>query len=510
MRIAAVTVLTVLALGAGSEARGYEFEIDARTSGQAYSVRWFRFSEPDRLLNRRRLTQTLGLEVWDLLAPDVDAGRPDAPPLAPFQLYFSTQLRVDHDFGEYEQGDTIYATGPGMSARSTAQGAIPELGADNFGLEVLHAFIGARGIGGIVDAELGRQVIVDNLDWFAFDGLHVRVRLPFHLAVEGQTGFLVRDSSPAGYSNFAPDGTSQSHCQGFLPDIGAFVASPDCPQESQPAPTFGAAIETRGLPDFSARVSYRRTISATADGVYPDTRGEAPGWGVLEEKLSADVRGRVFGGDLVPWASARWNLLLGLIDEAHAGFRVALGWSQSVTVEALYSYPSFDGDSIFNVFSTEPYWDARATWDLWPGHGTVRGYLRGFYRRFAGEDGEPTTGNAAGAGLGVNWKPGRDGSLRVDLSYEDGYGGLRAGGDLSGRWEISKRFGIEGRASVVHFEEDELADLHATTVGIQAGGVWRIGPGIAVHLLGEENSNRFDGSQLRLLAVLDLAFQPEH
>src|SRR5215468_267564 len=403
MRTAAVTVLTVLAFGAGRDARGYEFEIDARTTGQAYSVRWFRFSEPDRLLNRRRLTQTLGLEVWDLLEPDFDAARPDPPPLAPFQLYFSTQLRVDHDFGEYEQGDVIYTSGSG-TGRSTALAAIPELGADNFGLEVLHAYLGARGIGGIVDAELGRQVVVDNLDWYAFDGLHVRVRLPFHLAVEGQAGFLVRDSSPVGTSSFAPDGTSASHCLGFLPDVGAFVASPDCPQQDQPAPTFGGAVETQGLGDFSARVSYRRTVSATAD-VYPNTRGEAPGWGVLEEKLSGDVRGRLLGGDVAPWASARWNLLLGLIDEAHAGVRVALGASGAVTVEALYSYPSFDGDSIFNVFSTEPYWDARATWDVWPGHGALRGYLRGYFRRFASVDGDATSGVAAGGGLGGQWKP---------------------------------------------------------------------------------------------------------
>src|SRR5262249_32621818 len=163
---------------------------------------------------RRRLTQTLGLEVWDLLEPDADPassyGRPDAPRLAPFQLYFSSQLRVNHDFGEYEQGDIIYSTGPGMSARTTALDAVPQIGADNLALEVLYAYLGARGIGGIVDAELGRQVVVDNLDWYAFDGLHVRVRLPFHLAVEGQAGFLVRDSSPVGYSNFTPDGTSLS------------------------------------------------------------------------------------------------------------------------------------------------------------------------------------------------------------------------------------------------------------------------------------------------------------
>src|SRR5215470_13733185 len=169
MRIAAA----LLALGVAAPAGGYELSITARTIGQAYSVRWYRFSEADRLLNRRHLTQELGLEAWDILEPDRDDA---GPPRAPFQLYVSTELRVDHDFGEYAQGTIKYAASSGGTLRDDAVTVVPEIGADSYNLEILHAFVGARGIGGAVDAELGRLLLVDNLDWYSLDGLHVRVR----------------------------------------------------------------------------------------------------------------------------------------------------------------------------------------------------------------------------------------------------------------------------------------------------------------------------------------------
>src|SRR5258708_6773155 len=115
-------------------ARGYDFEISAQTIGQGYQLRWIRFSEPDRLLNRNRLTQSLGLDAWNILEPPFDPGRPDQPPLAPFNLYFTSSLRVNHDFGEFTQGDTIYASAPGMTTSEPVTAAVPELGSESFDL----------------------------------------------------------------------------------------------------------------------------------------------------------------------------------------------------------------------------------------------------------------------------------------------------------------------------------------------------------------------------------------
>jgi hypothetical protein len=501
---------------ASGVAYGYDFAVDARTIGQGYQLRWYRFSEPDRLLNRRRLTQSLGLEVWNILEPAFDPGRPDPPPLAPFDLYVSSSLRIDHDFGDYVQGDTVYATTPPQRTTQPATTAVPELAAEDVGLEILYAFVGVRGVLGVLDAELGRQLLVDNLDWYAFDGLHATARLPAHLALEAHAGLLVRDSSPLGSATQEPDGTGSAQCVAFLADTSTFIETPDCKQRQAAAPTFGVALATRGLRELSARISYRRSIAETANGLYPDTRGEAPAWGVIEEKLSASARAVLLDAAVVPYAAARWNLVVGGIDEAQVGVRLAYG-DHALTPELQYSLPSFDGDSIFNVFASEPFWDARLTYDVWPGRGRLRGYARGFYRRFQNDTnglapGETVAASAgaAGGGLGARWsEPGR-GNVRLDLFYEDGFGGLRAGGDASGRWRIGRRITIEGRASLVRFDEDSLPNLYATTFGVQAGGVVTLGPGMALHLLAEENTDRFESSQLRLLAILDLAFEPEH
>ena len=64
--------------------------------------------------------------------------------------------------------------------------------------------------------------------------------------------------------------------------------------------------------------------------------------------------------------------------------------------------------------------------------------------------------------------------------------------------------------SLIRFRDDLLADYQGISFGAQAGGRWVIGEGVALHLLAEENVNRIDTSQFRLIAVLDLAFAPEH
>src|SRR5690606_41081612 len=47
-------------------ASAYEFELRARTIGQASDLLGVRFSTADLVLARRRFTQTVALDVWDL------------------------------------------------------------------------------------------------------------------------------------------------------------------------------------------------------------------------------------------------------------------------------------------------------------------------------------------------------------------------------------------------------------------------------------------------------------
>lgn len=511
---AALLALAAVVFGA-SPVGAYDFEIGATTIGQGYQLRWFRFSERDRLLNRRRFTQSLRLHIWNILEPPVDPAFPDKRRKAPFDLYFTTSMRFDHDFGSYASGDTRYPLG-GMTIVEDAIDAFPDLANQHMELDVLYAYVGGRRLFGFLDFQLGRQLTVDTLDWYSFDGLHLRVRTPWWFALETHGGLGVRSSSLFGSPTHEPDGTSTSGCMVF--DEGdlrwATGADSECEQRDRLMPTFGFAAETYGRRNLQARVSYRRAFSRTDFDVYPDAG--SPTWGVNEEKLMASVRGNFAQGGVVPWVAARWNFLFGQIDEANAGLRLA--WAQhAITPEAIYSMPSFDGDSIFNVFSTEPYRDLRVTWDVWPGRGRLRAYARGWLRLFDHSDeGRLASGEkvesenrTTGAGVGARLRFPDRGFARLDLFWEDGYGGLRAGGDVSARWRLRRDLSLEGRVSVIRFDEDSLEGLHATTFGAQGGGRWILGEGIALHLLAEENINRFHASEFRLMGLLDLAFQPE-
>src|SRR5215467_5325396 len=133
--------LAMLAGATERSARAYDFEIASRSSAEAYRVRWFRFSEADRLLDRRRFVQTLGLEVWNLLEPPGEDRAGDGELLAPFQLGVSAEMRFAHDFGDYVRGDITYPVGSSMTARDSATNVVPELRDDDQHLELLYGYV---------------------------------------------------------------------------------------------------------------------------------------------------------------------------------------------------------------------------------------------------------------------------------------------------------------------------------------------------------------------------------
>ena len=193
-----------------SPARAYDFEVRALSVGQGYQLRLFRPLTGDVLANRRRFTQTLTLDIWNIgKAPRYALY--DAR-LEPGANYFvSAFVRIDHDFGEYTRDDIDVG-----ARRFDATDLIPELQGSNLALDVLYAYGGGRGIAGVFDVEVGRQLMVQSLDWWSFDGALVRAHTPWHLSVEAFAGTRVLDSSPAGSAAHEPDGTG---CAQFAEDV---------------------------------------------------------------------------------------------------------------------------------------------------------------------------------------------------------------------------------------------------------------------------------------------------
>ncbi len=482
-------------------ALAYDFDLNVRTLGQGYQVRRFAGSGVTELLNRRRLTQLLDLRVYDL-EPDSweQRGAPVDDGGDGGHLSVELTMRFDSDFGDF------------MLGRPRGLDEIRELQQNQ--VDVLAAAVVARNLGDRIDLRLGRQMVFDLGDFYAFDGAHAAVALAHRLSVEAFGGLQVRGDLPLGSPIYELDGTSS----------GSRDPATGPAQSSALLPTAGAAVGLDRGRGVAARVAYRRTWSETAR-----PQPGAPASGVNEEKvgLTAEAawRGTVFVA-----GALRYNLLLGVFDDQQAVLRARLGARHAVQVEHVRLVPTFDGDSIWNVFAAGAFRDLRAGWDARVGAG-VTTHVRGFHRAFAGarEDGD---GGAWGANAGAALR--RPGSiLRADLYLDEGHGqiareiGGKRGADVSGRLVLAPgRLELEGRLTGYSWrtggredgsgsggpggggQSGRPATRDGIVFGAQIGGRYQMTQGMHVHLLVEDNVGTYYRSQFRALAVVDVEVAP--
>ena len=188
----ALAVVVCLALAA-SDGHAYEFEVRARTVGQGYNLRSFRLLDGNLSLDRRRFTQTLSLDIWDLTNRLRDRRRYDLGRVSGPTVYISTYLRLDHDFGSWATGSLVV-----NSAVFDVVDLIPGLENELIALDVLYGYAAAEDLaGGWLDLYAGRLLEIDNLDWMSFDGIKARVETPHHIAVVAFAGLRVREATPA-------------------------------------------------------------------------------------------------------------------------------------------------------------------------------------------------------------------------------------------------------------------------------------------------------------------------
>ena len=207
----------------------------------------------------------------------------------------------------------------------------------------------------------------------------------------------------------------------------------------------GALALDRALP-VEARVAYRRVFSAT-EAAAPGY----PAYGINHESLSLTGAAH-FRDKLFVTAGARYNLLLGLWDDQQMALRVRWRGRHQLSFEYAYLAPTFDGDSIWNIFGAGAYADLRAGYDLelsavWRAH--LRGFERAFVDAPAGRTSygcllrssfssfESPCTRAYGGNAGLDGR-GQRGRARLDLFAEGGTGGWKLGGDLSGGWPCGR------------------------------------------------------------------------
>jgi hypothetical protein len=534
-------VAAVVLTAGTAPAHAYEFWLRAQTIGQAYQLREYRLIGPDLFLGRRRYTQTLALRIWDV--GDLAAARREAHrPERGLRITWQSYLRIDHDFGDYTSGRvTLPLSAP---VRRDALDVIPELSESVASLDLLYGHVE---LAGLVDdrlaLQIGRVLADDGWGTAGLDGIAARFDVPsLPLAVSASAGLRVRASSPLGVAAYELDGTSGAACQEYVegptPGSGTWklidrnraitnhrLASDFeyCPQRDALQPTAGFSVATSRARGFGAELGYRRTWSRSAGligpvdrldypdlGLYPNDFGQAPGSGVDEERIWARAHGafRVRGIAVAPYADVRYSPLHAAIDRADAGVRLSRG-THTLEPSIEYFYPTFDGDSIFNVFSLEPTTDLRLGYQR-AGRVSIRAasWLRAYHH-------EPGTSSVAGGvDLGIGHSFGPTWRTRIDALWDDGYGGRRAGASASAGWHPSPAFWLRGRAITLGVARDDQAQGASArpryvTTSTVLSTTWRLTDGVALHTIFEADHDAIHDLQSRAIGMFDLAFAPE-
>src|SRR5262245_10123802 len=537
MRRASVVFAILASLA--SRADGYEFWLRAQTIGQAYQLRDYRLVGPDLFLGRRRFTQTLALRIWDV--GDFALNRRIAHlPERGLRVSWQSYLRIDHDFGDYTNGRITTS-----QFRRDALDVIPELGESAVALDLLYGYLQVEGLfDDRLTLRIGRILADDGWGTTAYDGASAKLELPPPIAVQASAGFRVRAASPMGLASYELDGTSGAGCREYVegptPGSGTwklidrnrtitnttFASDFEyCPQREVNQPTASVSLTTSRTRSWGAEIGYRRTESATVGvigpvdrlafpdlGLYPNEFGQAPKTGVNEERLYARAHAdfHVAGVAISPYADARYSLLEAVLDRADLGVRVKQG--NHVLEPAIeYFFPTFDGDSIFNVFSIEPTTDFRLGYQY---TGALRGTASAWVRRYAHEDGTASTARGLTASLEHPIAHGWTG--RVDALWDDGYGGRRIGATGEVAWRPQLDFWVRGRVIGldVRRDRDGVPASYAEPAAIGIGSTvvsttWRVADQVAVHGIAEADYDAIHSLQTRVIAVLDLAFQPE-
>ncbi len=545
-RRALITAAVAVAVAIPAPADAYEFWLRSQTIGQAFQLREYALVGPDVILGRRRFTQTLALRIWDI-GDFAKQRRISRLPERGIRISWQSYLRVDHDFGSFANGRIT----EGLQRRD-ALDIIPELEETLINLDVLYGYAEVAGIADDrVSLRVGRIPFDDGWGASALDGGAARVELPqligrAAIAISAAAGLRVRQSSPVGLSSYELDGTAGAACREYVEaatagtgtwklidrnrEINGSRFSSDlefCPQRDRLQPTVAIAIATSRLRRFGAELGYRRTWSSTVgligpvdrldfadQGLYPNEFGQAPDSGVNEERLHARVHGEWKRDALSigPYANARFSLLHAAFDRVDAGVRLARG-PHSLEPSVEYFLPTFDGDSIFNVFSIEPTTDLRLRYRH---DGAVRATASAWVRKYTHPDDTSSLAGGLDAGAERAFTPRWRG--RVDALWDDGYGGRRIGASGAAAWRPYNTMWLRGRAIVLGVASDEGA---ATASGNQPGRqryvttstvgsiTWKIGQAAALHALVELDHDEIHDTQTRAIAILDLAFAPE-
>ncbi len=345
--LGALVAVVVGALSA-SPASAQGLSLTTRTIYHAYQLQLQPTLADGPLRNVNRFYQTLDASGFGLAGSDLDA---------------TLSLRFLTDLGTGFGRDTPAGVGvPGISGASQ--------------VDLLFAYADWRDvIRDRLDLRFGRQLLLDDLDWYVFDGLkltgHLYEEGVDHLDVELYAGLPVLFDVTFSSDALLNDGVQQYDGQYPLPGL-----------------VLGGAAFLRAFDELSASVAYRQEVQFRGDS--PVVFGAAP---ISDRRLAASASAGTIGlqesrvggsvgytyrpANLDLYGHATWDLLVGALEQARGGVSYNPNRTLHFGGEYLRVRPRFAGDSIFNFFNIFPYDRGRleVSWQPYPGLMLEAGYL---------------------------------------------------------------------------------------------------------------------------------------
>jgi hypothetical protein len=482
-----------------SAAWAIDADVQSDSNAQFYDVR---SPTGETVLARRRFTTTLAISGYELL--DQPLNDPDAP-----QLLFRARFRYDADYG----------VGGGETNPATPTTFVPGLYSQQ--VDLMYGYIeGRRFLKGILGFKVGRQYVTDVLGWYSFDGGEVRITTPFDVAVEAYGGLEQRGGMPLSTSRFEADGIWRGDRTNYDPSLYPSYQPADI------APVFAVAAETTGVTWAHARVTYRRVLdtgtsntSEFASGLYEPA--SYSGVRISTEKLGASA-----DATLAKLGSARAGLVYDFynarLGSAYANIDAFVAKGFTLGVDYQYYQPSFDADSIWNFFLSEPMNDlgARAVWNATDQFAISAGAHARIYTVQTSEDVTGTSPNIqpnnpsyfpsspnsydGGGDINARYKFG-EGHLGLRASGNFGPEGDRVGGDINGERVFDTRYVVEGRLSLWQWNDNLRPDRDATSFGYVAGVGYRFAQRSQTLFEFQQDTNRLVGLRFRAMLYLTLA-----
>lgn len=481
-----------------------EPEFTTSTAAQFYSVR---SPTGETVIARRRLTTTLGVSAYDLYEPD-KIDDPNGPTLS-----FRARLRYDADYGG--------------SAAETSAASFGSLvpGFDRGPIDLMYGYVeGRRFLKGWLGFKLGRQYVVDSLGWWSFDGGQVKITTPYYVAAEVYGGLEQRGGMPLSTPRYERDGIWRGDRSGYDPSLYPSF------QPSSVAPAYGVALESTGTQWLHGRLTYRRVINTGGSNVTQFASGTRAPAAYDGARISQERLGYGFDATLPDVGGVKGGLAYDLYNARFASvFASVDGYlSRKVTVSLDYDYyvPTFDADSIWNVFLAMPMNDlgVRTSWDA-TDHLALSTGLRA--RAFALQTenevkGQSPNGNdlsnanyfpksnpdvtsvMGGGNVAARWHFG-EGAVGARGSADLARNGQRMGVDVYGERTLETRYVLSARAGVWQWDDKLRPDRDAASFQYVAGAGYKLWPRSLVFVDFQHDMNRLVGHRFRGMLWLSLA-----